>query len=304
MKTTFANAVTQTAKVEGSAFVYREIGEGPGIPILMLQHLRGVLEDWDPAVVDGLAKRHRVIIFDNRGVGGSNGKTPDNIADMAKDVLAFIDTLGLKLVDVVGFSLGGFIAQVIAHDRPDLVRRIILAGTGPAGGEGIAEVGAVVQEAIQKAGTEKKHPKHFLFFSQTGPGQQAADAFFRRLSARKKNRGMSVSNETIQAQLTAITSWGNSPGSGVKLSAIKQPGLVANGDNDIMVPTINSILLFRALPNGCSVSFRMPATAAYSSITGNSSNRRFGSTRTNSHRARAGRLLAPARALLQRDRVP
>lgn len=249
MTTTFENAVTKTAKVEGTAFVYREIGEGPGIPILCLHHLTAVLEDWDPAVIDGLAKRHRVIIFDNRGVGGSDGKTPDNIPDMAKDAVAFIGALGLTRVDLVGFSIGGFIAQVIAHDRPDLIRRVILAGTGPAGGAGISGVSAVLQEAFQKARTEHKHPKHFLFFSQTRQSKQAADAFLQRLSARKEYRDAPVSNETIQAQLTAIRNWGNDPGSERPLSAIKQPVLVVNGDNDIMVPTINSVALFRALPN-------------------------------------------------------
>jgi pimeloyl-ACP methyl ester carboxylesterase len=248
MTTMFENAVTKTAKVEGTAFVYREIGEGPGIPILFLHHLTAVLEDWDPAVIDGLGQRHRVIIFDNRGVGGSEGRTPDNIADMAKDAVAFIDALGLTSVDLVGFSMGGFIAQVIAHDRPDLIRRVILAGTGPAGGEGISGVSAVLQEAIQKAGTEQKHPKHFLFFSQTRQSQQAADAFLQRLSSRKENRDVPVSDETIQAHLTAIKNWGNGSRS-ERLNAIKQPVLVVNGDNDIMVPTINSVALSRALPN-------------------------------------------------------
>lgn len=249
MPATFENAVTTTTNVEGSAFAYREIGEAPGIPILFLHHLTAVLEDWDPAVIDGVAKRHRVIIFDNRGVGGSDGKTPDNIADMAKDAVAFIGALRLATVDLVGFSMGGFIAQVIARDRPDLVRRVILAGTGPAGGEGIAAVDAVLQEATQKAANEQKHPKHFLFFSQTRRSQQAADEFLQRLTARKENRDAPVSNETIQAQLIAIKNWGNGGGSQRPLSAIKQPVLVANGDNDIMVPTINSVVLSRALPN-------------------------------------------------------
>ena len=122
-----------------------------GIPVVFLHHLTAVLDDWDPAVVDGLAKNHRVIVFDNSGVGGSGGKTPDDVADMAKDAMAFIDALEFTRVDLLGFSLGGFIAQVIARERPDLVRRIILAGTAPAGGEGISNVGAVLQDAMTKA---------------------------------------------------------------------------------------------------------------------------------------------------------
>jgi pimeloyl-ACP methyl ester carboxylesterase len=247
--TTFDTAVTKTAKVDGSTFVYREIGEEPGIPVVFLHHLTAVLEDWDPAIIDGVAKKHRVIIFDNRGVGGSDGKTPDNIADMAEDAVAFIRALGLTTVDLVGFSMGGFIAQVISHDRPDLVRRVILAGTGPAGGEGIGAVDAVLQDATAKASNQQKHPKQFLFFSQTRHSQQAAGEYLQRLSARKEDRDAPVGNETVQAQLTAIRNWGDDSGSERPLSAIKQPVLIVNGDNDIMVPTMNSIELFRALPD-------------------------------------------------------
>src|SRR5690348_927710 len=132
MKTKLVNAATKSLETAGCAFLYREIGDDAGVPVLLLNHLTGVLDDWDPAVVDGLAEHHRVIIFDNRGVGGSAGKTPDNIPDMARDAIAFIDALALTTVDLLGFSMGGFISQLIAHDRPDLVRRVILAGTGPA----------------------------------------------------------------------------------------------------------------------------------------------------------------------------
>ena len=201
MTTTFDNATTKAVKVDGADFVYRAIGEAGSIPIVFLHHLTAVLDDWDPAVIDGLAQRHRVIIIDNRGVGGSEGKTPVSVAEMAKDAIAFISALGLKKIDLVGLSLGGFIAQVIAHERPDLVRRIILAGTGPAGGEGISDVTAVFQNAFQKATAEKKHPKHFLFFSQTRESQEVADAFLRRLSARKDDRDPVSSNKTIQAQM-------------------------------------------------------------------------------------------------------
>jgi pimeloyl-ACP methyl ester carboxylesterase len=245
----FEDAATKTVIVRGTPFVYRDIGAGSGVPVLLLHHVTAVLEDWDPAVIDGLARMHRVIIFDNRGVGGSGGNAPNSIDEMAADAAAFIGALGLTKVDIVGFSMGGFVAQVIAHNRPDLVRRMVLAGTGPAGGEGISGVGAVLQEAIQKAGTKGKHPKHLLFFSQTPQSQQAANAFLLRLSARKEDRDAPISNETVQAQLTAITNWGNGAGSGRSLSAIKQPVLVANGDNDIMVPTINSVALFRGLPD-------------------------------------------------------
>ena len=227
--------------------MYREIGNKSGIPVVFLHHLTAVLEDWDPAIADGLAKGRPVIIFDNRGVGGSGGRTPDNVADMAKDAIAFIDALGLAKVDLFGFSLGGFIAQVVAQERPDLVRRIILAGTAPAGGEGIINVGAMLQDAIAKAGAENKHPKPLLFFRPSKDSQKAADAFLSRLSERKEDRDVAVTNEAIHAQVTAITKWGMAATG--SLGAIKQPVLVVNGDNDIMAPTINSVELARKLPN-------------------------------------------------------
>ena len=248
MATTFNDAPTQTVKVDGTDFAYRVIGDAGGLPIVLLHHFTGVLDDWDPAVIDELALQRRVIIFDNRGVGRSQGKTPSSVEAMATDAIAFIGALGFTQVDLIGFSLGGFIAQVIAHDRPDLVRRMILAGTGPAGGKGTTNLAAVLQDAFQKAAAQKKHPKHFLFFSQTNKSQAAADAFLQRLQERKDDRDPAASNETTQAQSTAIVQWGKSDGA-KKLSAISHPVLVANGDNDIMVPTANSFALFQALPN-------------------------------------------------------
>jgi pimeloyl-ACP methyl ester carboxylesterase len=247
MTTTFNAATTKTVSVNGTNFVYREIGDKSGVPVVFLHHLTAVLEDWDPAIADGLAKSHPVIAFDNRGVGGSEGKTPDTVADMAKDAVAFIDALGLAKVDLFGFSLGGFIAQVVAQERPDLVRRIILAGTAPAGGEGIVNAGAVLQDAIAKAGAENKHPKHLLFFRPSKDSQKAAAAFLSRLSERKEDRDAAVTNEAIHAQVTAITKWGMAATG--SLGAIKQPVLVVNGDNDIMALTINSVELARKLPN-------------------------------------------------------
>lgn len=247
MTTTFNAASTKTINVHGTSFAYREIGREGGIPVVFLHHLTAVLDDWDPAIADGLAKNHRVIVFDNRGVGGSGGKTPDDVADMAKDAIAFIDALKFTKVDLLGYSLGGFIAQVIAQERPDLVRRIILAGTGPAGGEGISSVGPVLQDAIAKAAAQNKHPKHFLFFRPSKTSQTAADAFLNRLNERKEDRDAAVTNETIHAQVAAITKWGMAAEG--SLTAIKQPVLVVNGDNDIMVPTINSEKLAGKLPN-------------------------------------------------------
>jgi pimeloyl-ACP methyl ester carboxylesterase len=247
MSTTFENAATKSVDVNGTNFVYREIGKAGGIPVVFLHHLTAVLEDWDPRVVDGLAAKRHVIVFDNRGVGGSGGATPKTVEEMARDAVAFIRALGFGKVDLLGFSLGGFVAQVIAQQQPGLVRKIILAGTGPAGGEGIANVGAILQEAFGKAAATNKNPKQFLFFTQTSEGQAAADEFLRRLKERSNDLDAPVSNETVQAQLTAIHAWGQ--GDAAKLGLVQHPVLVVNGDDDVMVPPINSFVLARKLPN-------------------------------------------------------
>jgi pimeloyl-ACP methyl ester carboxylesterase len=247
MSTTFANAAAKSVDVNGTNFVYREIGKKGGIPVVFLHHLTAVLEDWDPRVVDGLAAQHHVILFDNRGVGGSGGSTPKTVEEMARDAVAFIGALGLSKVDLLGFSLGGFVSQAIAQQQPGLVRKIILAGTGPAGGEGIANVGAILQDAFGKAGATNKHPKHFLFFTKTSNGQAAADEFLGRLKERTEDLDTPVSNETIQAQLAAIQAWGQ--GDAAALATVQHPVLVVNGDDDVMVPTLNSFALARKLPN-------------------------------------------------------
>jgi len=247
MSMTFENATTQSVDVNGTKFVFREIGKKGGIPVVLLHHLTAVLEDWDPRVADGLAAKHHVIVFDNRGVGGSGGSTPKTVEEMARDAVTFIGALGFSKVDLLGFSLGGFVAQVIAQQQPGLVRKIILAGTGPAGGEGIANVGAVLQDAFGKAGTSNRHPKQFLFFTQTRNGQAAADDFLRRLRERTKDLDTPVSNETVQAQLAAIGAWGQ--GHATTLGTVQHPVLVVNGDDDVMVPSFNSFELARRLPN-------------------------------------------------------
>src|SRR5256714_7358369 len=151
MNMTFENATTKSVDVNGTKFVFREIGEKGGVPIVFLHHLTAVLDDWDPRVVDGLAAKQHVIVFDNRGVGGSGGSTPKTVEEMARDAVAFIGALGFSKVDLLGFSLGGFVSQVIAQQQPGLVRKIILAGTGPAGGSGILNVRSALPGAFGQA---------------------------------------------------------------------------------------------------------------------------------------------------------
>ena len=246
---TATSAPTKTVDVAGTPFAYREVGTGEGVPLVLLHHVTAVLDDWDPAVIDGLAAERRVILVDLRGVGRSGGTTPDTFEAMADDAVTFLDAFGLDAVDLLGYSLGGIVAQVVAQQYPDRVRRIILAATTPAGAQGPAATGATLQAAIQQATEQGKHPKHFLFFEPSPAGQAAADAFLARLDQRTTDdRDAPISNETIGAQLTALTAWEQDT-SPTGLAALKQPTLVVNGDNDTMWPTATGTLrLAQLLP--------------------------------------------------------
>ncbi|MGW4488946.1 alpha/beta fold hydrolase [Amycolatopsis sp. NPDC004368] len=248
MAASFVSAPGETVDVGGTPFAYRRLGPAAGVPLVLLNHITAVLDDWDPAVVDGFAAERRVIVVDLRGVGGSGGTTPDSIEAMAADTVAFLEALGLDTADLLGFSLGGMVAQAVAQQRPDLVRRIVLAGTSPAGDEGPAGWGAGLQSAFGKSAAEGKHPKRYLFFSPTPRSQAAAGDFLARLDERTEDRDTPVTDETISAQLTAATKWeqGTSPAG---LADVDKPVLVVNGDNDILVPTISSFNLARLLPN-------------------------------------------------------
>jgi pimeloyl-ACP methyl ester carboxylesterase len=243
----YAHTPTKTIDVNGTSFAYRELGPDGGIPVVLLNHLAANLDNWDPRVVDGLAATHRVITFDNRGVGASKGSTPTSVAAMARDAVSFIRALGLTKVDLGGFSLGGFISQVIALDEPQLVRKIVLAGTGPAGGVGIDKVTSVTFKDMGHAALTFSDPKRYLFFTRTDNGKRAARDFLARLKERTTDRDTAISPLTFRAQLKAIHRWGcEAP---ADLSRIQQPVLVANGDSDRMVPSSNSIDLARRLPN-------------------------------------------------------
>ncbi|MEV0227535.1 alpha/beta hydrolase [Streptomyces sp. NPDC050704] len=242
----YKNAPTRSVSVRGEDFTYRELGLEGGVPLILLVHLAGVLDNWDPRVVDGLAARRRVITFDNRGVGGSSGSTPDTIEAMARDAVLFIRALGFEQVDLLGLSMGGFVAQVIAGEEPRLVRKVILAGTGPAGGPGIDKVPALAIQATLKGGLTRQDPKLSLFFTETAGGRQAGRAFLERLKERTHNRDKGISLPSLRAQLKAIKQWGRQAPS--DLSAIHQPVLVANGENDRMVPSQNTLDLAARLP--------------------------------------------------------
>ena len=243
----YVHTPTRTVEVNGSRFAYRQLGPDSGTPVILLNHLGGNLDNWDPRVVDGLAAHHRVITFDNRGVGASEGSTPTTIAAMARDAVSFIRALGFDRVDLVGFSLGGFITQVLARDEPQLVRRIVLAGTGPAGGEGIDKVTSITIKDMIRAALTFSDPKRYLFFTRTANGQQAARDFLARLKERTEGRDAAISPWTFRAQLKAIHAWGRQQPA--DLSGIVAPALVVNGDADRMVPSSNTLDLARRLPN-------------------------------------------------------
>ncbi|MFJ9782857.1 alpha/beta fold hydrolase [Amycolatopsis sp. NPDC101161] len=194
-----------------------------------------------------MAAHHRVIAFDNRGVGASTGTTPKSIQAMAADAVTFIRALGLTKVDLLGFSMGGMIAQVIAQTEPDLVRKLIIAGTGPAGGEGIKNVTRISNLDTVRALLTLQDPKQFLFFTRTPNGKRAGKEFLARLKERKNDRDKAIAPRAYIAQLKAIHRWGLEKPS--DLSAIRQPVLVANGDHDRMVPTTNTHDLARRLPD-------------------------------------------------------
>jgi len=245
--TSSRDARTRTVSAGGVDFAYRELGQKTGVPVVFLTHLAAVLDNWDPRVVDGIAARHRVITFDNRGVGASTGGTPDTIEAMAKDAVTFIRALGLTEVDLLGFSMGGMVAQVITAEEPQLVRKLIIAGTGPAGGEGIRNVTRISHLDTVRALLTLQDPKQFLFFTRTPNGRRAGKQFLARLEERTQNRDKAISLRSYGAQLKAIHRWGLAEPA--DLSLIRQPVLVANGETDRMVPTKNSTDLARRLPD-------------------------------------------------------
>ncbi len=238
---------TRTINVGGVPFVYRELGPDSGVPVIFLHHLMAVLDDWDPRIIDGIAAQRRVIAFDNRGVGASGGSVPHTVDAMGRDAIAFIHALGLSKVDLMGFSMGGGVAQAVALQAPGLVRRLILAGTGPRGGGGIDEVTRIAVMAYIKAALTLSDARNFLFFPRTPEGKRAAKDYFAGLKQRTRNRDKPISLQARHAQLKAIRHWGLSPHD--DLSVIKQPVLVANGDNDLMVDSRLSADMARRLPN-------------------------------------------------------
>jgi pimeloyl-ACP methyl ester carboxylesterase len=249
MSNTHNTAKTQFVETNGVRYAYRRFGSGARPPLVCLQHFRGGLDNWDPMVTDGLSQGGPVILFNNAGIASSDGPPADNVGQMARHVTAFLDALELTTIDLFGFSMGGFVAQQVTLDRPYLVRRLILAGTGPQGGENMeAYPPEVTVQATKEIPTEDSFL--YLFFEPTPASQTAGRAFWRRRNARK-DQDTPSSLSAMAAQAAAIGAWGKVPDKDryASLKAIHQPTLVVNGKHDLLVPTSNSYILQQHLPN-------------------------------------------------------
>jgi pimeloyl-ACP methyl ester carboxylesterase len=242
-------AKTQFLETNSVRYAYRRFGSGNRPPLLCLQHFRGGLDNWDPQVTDGQARGRSAILFNNAGIASSGGQPANSIADMATHVTAFLDALGLTQIDLFGFSMGGFVAQQVTLDRPRLVRKLILAGTGPQGGEDmLAYPPEVTAQATKEIPTEESFL--YLFFEPTSASQAAGRAFWQRRSARR-DQDTPSSLAAMAAQAAAIAGWGAVPEKDryARLKTIGQPTLVVNGKHDLLVPTVNSYILQQHLPN-------------------------------------------------------
>jgi pimeloyl-ACP methyl ester carboxylesterase len=242
------NTPTRFVSAGEVRFAYRRFGNPSATPLVFLQHFRGSMDNWDPALLNGFAQERTVITFDNAGVGFSSGEVPDNVAAMAQHALDFIDALQLRQVDLLGFSLGGYIAQHLALSRPQLVRRLILAGTGPGKGEGTQDLNPTILDAASLPSSRNGLIQ--LFFEPSETSQAAGAAFWDRLQRREGERDPSLVGPGVQAQRTALTRWDRDEDAAYPhLREIAHPVLVASGSHDLIIPTVNAFVLAQRLPN-------------------------------------------------------
>jgi pimeloyl-ACP methyl ester carboxylesterase len=243
-------APTQFVDAAGVRFAYRRFGKSGGVPLVFNMHFTGTMDHWDPLVTDGLAATREVILFNNAGISGTSGEVPASVEEMAANATAFIKALGLKTVDVLGFSIGGFVAQEIALQAPALARRLVLVGTGPRGGQDMA---TLTPEAQRIFGATYDVPDEIwlaVHFTPSSASQAAGRKFLKRFRQRTENRDPEVNEGVALAQLEAIARWGAPrAGSYDYLKAIRQPTLVVNGIDDVIIYSINSFILARHLPN-------------------------------------------------------
>jgi pimeloyl-ACP methyl ester carboxylesterase len=241
----YADAPTEYIDVEGISYAYRSLGVPAKVPIVCLQHFTGTLDNWDPIIIDGFARERQVITIDNSGVGSSGGATPDNVLDMTHDAIKIISALGISQCDLLGFSLGGFIAQLTAAMRPDLLRKIILVGTAPQGTNALRSFPQLVEKAFQ---SDRKATYLFIFATKSEKSRAKLTATLQRLMERKQDRDKETSMSAIQAQIKALTRWGTDPVT-INLNQIRQPVLIVQGSDDEMMDSASSQELFKQIPN-------------------------------------------------------
>jgi pimeloyl-ACP methyl ester carboxylesterase len=247
---THQSAPTRFADAAGVRFAYRRFGKPGGVPLVLHMHFTGTMDHWDPLVTDGLAANREVILFDNAGVGASSGEAPTSVEEMAANAASFIEALGLSKVDVLGFSLGGMVSQALALLRPSLVRRLVLVGTGPRGGEGMATQTPEGQAAFGAKYANRDDMWLKVFFTPSAASQAAGRAFLKRFRLRDRDRDPEASEAVGTAQRAAIGKWGAPSAAGFEyLKEITQPTLVINGSHDVIVYTVNSLILQQNLPN-------------------------------------------------------
>jgi pimeloyl-ACP methyl ester carboxylesterase len=241
------SAPTQFIEVYEINYAYRVFGNKTGIPIILLQHFTGTIDNWDPVITNGLADHFQVVLFDNKGIGASGGETPGTIQAMAKDAISFIRALQFEKVNLLGFSMGGFIAQQITLDEPVLVNKIILVGTGPKSAYGLADI---VRPLTASASMDADEQKLFLFYGPKETSRALGEQSLSRINSRTIDRVPNTTTPAIQTQLKAMLDWAQPDEDALeKLNQISQPVFIVNGHNDIMIPTINSYTLFHNLAN-------------------------------------------------------
>ena len=241
---------TQFVEANGVRFAYRRFGKAAGVPLVFNQHFTGTMDHWDPAVTDGFAKDREVILFNNAGVSSSSGEVPSTIEKMSDNAVAFIRALRLRKVDVLGFSIGGFVAQEIALQAPDLVRQLVLVGTGPRGREGMATLTPEAQEIFGASYDKPDHLWLRVHFSKSEKSQAAGREFLKRFRLRAANRDPEVNEKVAPAQIEAISEWGAPREKPFEyLKSIRQPALVVNGGKDVIIYSVNSFILQQHLPD-------------------------------------------------------
>ena len=252
---THHTAPTQFVEAAGIRFAYRRFGDRrvgatSGIPLLFFMHFMGTMDHWDPTVTDGFAQDREVILFDNAGVSSSSGDVPTSIEEMARHAAAFIDALDVKRLDALGFSMGGLIAQQLTIDRPDLVRKLILVGTGPRSGEGMASLTPEAEEIFGARYDPADELWLRVFFTPSPQSQAAGRRYLERQRARTQNRDPLPTEKVAPAQIAALQKWGApTKDPHAYLKEIAQPVLVVNGSNDVIIYTVNSFILQQNLKN-------------------------------------------------------